>query len=479
MSINWQLDVEPAPAILVLPPAAVSLDEAHEAIELWEHYSGKVLDPTQRLAVEVMMAQRADGRWAAKTTGREMPRQQGKGDEIEVVELWGLLQRAEAILHTVQEAVLLATQTQERMLNLLDHTDLRRKIKRRWTGTGQQMIEMRNGGIIWYRTRTGAGGRGVDDISRLVVDEAQHAAQEHISAVSPTLFANADPQLNALGTAGLEGKSAWWWGVRKRALRPDPGSLGYVGHTAETVHLDDDGEVVQEPVDVSDRSLWRAANPALAAARGADKMEELEEEFERHTPERFAEEHLCVWAPPPRSEGTRTVPALDWKLCIDHEHESGNPTHAIEVDQDGYAAAIGASDGVLGKVLEWRKGSKWMPDKLVELAIPKVHLDPSGPAGALISDLEEAGIEWEPIKPREHAQACGALFSAITEDHSFRHVDQQVLNIAVEQATKRNYGDAWAWDRRRPNVSVSPLVAVTIARWAALQAEDSAPIFAY
>ena len=109
MSTSWQLDAEPRPAILVLPPGAASLDEAEAAIELWEHYRRRRLDPTQRLAVQVMMAQNSAGMWAARTTGREMPRQNGKGDEIEVVELWGLVQRAEAILHTVHDAVLLAT----------------------------------------------------------------------------------------------------------------------------------------------------------------------------------------------------------------------------------------------------------------------------------------------------------------------------------------------------------------------------------
>ena len=117
--------------MLVVPPDVDSLDEAHAAIELWEHYSHKRLDPTQRLVVEVMMAQRADGRWAAVTTGREMPRQNGKGDELEVVELWGLVHRSEAILHTIHDAVLLATQTQQRMLGVLEgHGDLRRRIKR-------------------------------------------------------------------------------------------------------------------------------------------------------------------------------------------------------------------------------------------------------------------------------------------------------------------------------------------------------------
>ena len=310
--MNWQLDAEPKPALLVLPPAAASLDEAHAAIELWEHYSRKTLDPTQRLTVEVMMAETAEGKWAASTTGREMPRQNGKGDELEVVELWGLVQRAEAILHTIHDAVLLATKTQQRMLALLEHPDLRRKVKRKWQGTGQQMIEMRNGGIIWYRTRTGGGGRGVDDINRLVVDEAQHATEEHLAAITPTLLANSNPQLNIAGTSALEGHSAWWWRIRRRALSESPGAFGYVGHTAEVVYLDDQGNIVQDPVDVADRRLWSANNPALSAGRGGG-MEFLEEQLLRLGEEAFAREHLGVWDPPPSDRVTvAKIPAGDW-----------------------------------------------------------------------------------------------------------------------------------------------------------------------
>ena len=50
--MNWLLDATPSPALLVLPPAAASLDEAEAAIELWEYYSGKTADPTQRLVVQ-------------------------------------------------------------------------------------------------------------------------------------------------------------------------------------------------------------------------------------------------------------------------------------------------------------------------------------------------------------------------------------------------------------------------------------------
>ena len=70
MRTSWPPDVDPAPRLLVVPPDVESLDEAHAAIEMWEHYSAKTLDPSQRFVVEVIMATRSDGRWAAATTGR-------------------------------------------------------------------------------------------------------------------------------------------------------------------------------------------------------------------------------------------------------------------------------------------------------------------------------------------------------------------------------------------------------------------------
>jgi hypothetical protein len=177
-------------------------------------------------------------------TGLEKPRQNGKGDSVEVVELWGLTQRSERILHTIHDAVLLATETQSRMISLLEgHPDLRRLISRAWKGTGQQMIELRNGGIVWYRTRTGGGARGVDEVDRVVVDEAQHAELEHLAAITPTQAVSANPQLNALGTGGLEGKSGWWWSLRKQTKRDVPDRFGYVGFSSQPWEIDDAGRV--------------------------------------------------------------------------------------------------------------------------------------------------------------------------------------------------------------------------------------------
>lgn len=482
MSTTWQHVEASPPALLVLPPAAASLDEAHAAIELWEHYSGKVLDESQRLTVEVMMAETADGLWAAATTGREMPRQNGKGDEIEVVELWGLVQRAEAILHTVHDAVLLASQAQQRMLSVLEaSTDLRRLVKRRWMGTGQQMIEMHNGGVVWYRTRTGGGGRGVDYIARLVIDEAQHATEEQLAAVAPTMLASSNPQLNALGTAGLDGKSDWWWSIRKRAIGQDPGRFGYVGHTAETVTIGSEGEVDQAPVDVTDRAMWLAVNPGVASGRGQG-MDFLEEQFRRLGPESFAREHLCVWDPPPAAELNSALRA-SWLDCTDPTSTAaGSVAFAVDVTPDRDRASITAvgrrADGKLhGELIANEAGTAWVVPWLTERVAKwsplAVGLDPAGPAGSLLEALEKACVEVTTITTREAGQACGALYDDII-DGALRHRGDPALTAAVGAARTRKLGDSWVW-ARRGTADLSPLVALTVARFVFLTHSPISP----
>jgi hypothetical protein len=496
--MNWLRDAEPKPAILVLPPDAASLDEASAAIEMWEFYSRKTLDPTQRLWVQAVMAQREDKRWAAQTTGRAMARQNGKGDELEVPEFWGLVQRSEAILHTIHDAVLLATQTQQRMLGLLEHRDLRPKVKRKWLGTGQQMIEMRSGGIIWYRTRTGGGGRGVDDIDRLVIDEAQHATEEHLAAITPILFANANPQLNIAGTAGLHGKSEWWWSQRLRAISGDPGAFAFMEHSAECISVDDDGRVVQIPDDALDRDVWRRNNPAIGCGRRPEAMDFLEEQLKRLGVEAFAQEHLCVWAPPPsEARPDAKVPSDAWARTVVDEvpPAAGSMSLSFDVSKDGEWSSIALSMGTISDpyvaVIEHRQGVGWLPGRLVELVERwsplAVGCNGAGPAGAQVGPVlqafRDAGISADllhQLNATEYKQACGGFYTDVVEGRLKRPDGQGPLDIAAADAAERPLGDAWAWDLRNATVPISPLVAVTIAR-ALLPTEVvvSAPVFAY
>lgn len=476
MPTNWLLAATPSPRILVLPPAAADLGEADAAIELWEHYSRKKLDGTQRLTVQVMMAQAEGNKWAAATTGREMPRQNGKGDEIEVVELWGLVQRSEAILHTVHDAVLLASQAQQRMLGVLEgHPDLRRRVKRKWQGTGQQMIEMTNGGVIWYRTRTGGGGRGVDDVDRLVVDEAQHATEEQLAAVSPTLLANKNPQLNAMGTAGLAGKSSWWWRQRKRALSTDPGSFGYIGHTAEHVRIDEDGRVVQEEVDATDRSLWAPCNPALASGRGVG-IDFLDEQLRRLGPESFAREHLGVWDPP-EDDGDREL-VVDLNTWTSQTLSADGPrpspvAFGIEVSPDRRWSCIGlaglrADGSKWVQVVQSGRGTGWVVNRVAELAKTwkpvGIGVASGGPAGSLIPSLAEMKVRKVVTLTTEDVGKATGLFVDGVSERTIHHDGSPLLTISIEAARKKTSGKTWVFAPPPDETTdIAPLQACTNA----------------
>jgi len=466
MSMSWQ-HVEPAPAIAVLPPAAVNLDEAHLAIDLWQFYTGKTADPSQVLAVQVMMAKNAAGTWAARSTGREMPRQNGKGDELEIVELWGLVQRGEAIVHSAHELNTVSSAFQ-RMQNVLNsHRDLRNKVRRELKGLGQQQIETK-AGVIQYRTRTKGGGRGLDDISRLVIDEAQHAEPEQLASSTPILMANPNPQTNFVGTGGIEGVSDWWWLVRLRALSDNPGDFGYVGHTAERLTADMDMRH-RPTVDAFDRDLWVYANPSIAAGRG--DMGFLEEQLRNLGPRLFAREHLGVWDDPPVNAVGSIIPIEQWDALADETHPivSGE-TFALDVSPDrqraSFAVAGRCADGRLQvEVIDARPGASWVVDRAVRLYQDHrkpIRIEKGSPAGSFGALFLEAGVQVDEVSAADHARATGQFIDAVGGG-TLRHRGDAALRAAIIGATLRHTGDADLWSRRSSKVDVTPLVACTLA----------------
>jgi hypothetical protein len=453
---------------VALPVDAASLDEADAAIELWEHYKRRKLDDGQRLDVAVMLATRSDGLWAAAVTGHEKPRQSGKGDSVEVVEFWGLTQRCERILHTIHDAVLLASETQSRMLSLFEHPDLRRLKAREWKGTGQQMIEMRNGGIIWYRTRTGAGGRGLDEVDRLVVDEAQHAEQQHLNSITATQAVSANPQLNVLGTGGLEGKSAWWWSLRKQAKGPR-GQFGWVGYSAQPWELDADGRVVLGHVDPFDRDLWWSTIPGLVAGRVS--IDFLERELRVLGPDGFAQEYLCVWAPPVDLGEHSVVSLARWdELEAESSPIVSGETFALDVSPDRRHASFAvagrcADDSVQIEVFDSRPGTSWVVERAIKLHQDHrkpLRIEKGGPAGSFVTLLTEAGVTVEEVSTADHARATGQFIDAVSSG-SLRHLGDAILRSAIVGATLRHSGDADLWSRRSSKVDITPLVAATLA----------------
>jgi hypothetical protein len=107
--------------------------------------------------------------------------------------------------------------------------------------------------------------------------------------------------------------------------------------------------------------------------------------------------------------------------------------------------------GRLAKLAE-----RWQPCAVV--------VDQVGPAGSLVGPLEAAGLEV--IRPTTRARAAGdgGFYDAVAE-RSLRYVPRPALDAAMAGAATRPLGDAWAWARKGLSTDITPLVAVSLARW--------------
>lgn len=427
-----------------------------EAVELCA-MAGLHLYPWQALALTDSLGENktpAGKKWAAFEVGLIVPRQNGKGSVLEARELFGLFlePREKLILHSAHEFKT-ASEAFLRVKQLIDSSDwLTRKVARMRTSHGEEGIELIDGSRLRFVARSTGSGRGFT-ADCLILDEAYNLGASEMAALLPTLGARPNPQVWYTSSAGMT-QSEQLRQVRVRGRRGDGGKLRYLEWSCP------------EDADLDDPTNWAMANPTMGYRIGQDF---IASERKALPDEAFARERLGIWA----EDNQQTVIDLKiWAASADKESRpEGQVAFAIDARPDRSTAAIASSgrrsDGRLHtKVVDHRPGMGWIVDRVVELndryKPVAILLDPAGPAGSLIADLQEVGIEPILVSAREMGQACGAFHTDVVNDQ-LRHADQDTLNSALRQAVTRNLGDAWAWDRRHGRGDISPLVAATLA----------------
>ncbi len=442
-----------------------------EAIEL-AATAGLELDPWQRLTLDDSLGERANGTWAAFEVGLLVGRQNGKGSVIEARELAGLhLFGEELITHTAHE-FRTSKEAFRRILRLHEaNPDLDRRIKRVSHTHGQEGIELHGGQRLLFATRTGGGGRGFSG-DLVIFDEAYNLGDDHMAALLPTLAARPNPQVWYTTSAAdktlapCEAISR----VRRRALAGDTERLAYLEWSIDgcdefcpkgcTQHDDPD-----DPVN------WAKANPGLGIRLN---MEFIASERTALGRREWLRERLGVGDYVADASSWKVISKERWEELIDARSAPLDPVaFAADITPERTSGSIGVaglrSDGAMHLgVIDHRAGTGWMVKRLVELVEKwgpcAVVIDGRGPAASLIPDLEAEDVTVLKATSSDMAQACGALYDDLVNDRA-RHQNAAPLNAAVAAATKRKLGDSWAWARESTSADISPLVAVTLARW--------------
>lgn len=180
------------PTLSVVLPYTESFGD--EAVQLY-NMSGNVCQEWQALMLTDIMAVNDEGLWIHTKFGYSVPRRNGKTEIITQRELWGLF-NGEHILHTAH-----LTDTAhiawERLKNRLEEIGV--KPKSTYKAYGKERIEMNNGAVIDFRTRTSSGALG-SGYDLLVIDEAQEYTQAQQTALNYVVSSSKNPQTIMCGT---------------------------------------------------------------------------------------------------------------------------------------------------------------------------------------------------------------------------------------------------------------------------------------
>jgi hypothetical protein len=458
----------------------VSTAAGEDAVDL-ARLAGLRLDPWQQLSLRESLAETAAGKWASFEVCLLCTRQNGKGSILEARELAGLFLLGERlILHSAHEFKT-AAEAFLRILSLIENTpDLDREVAAVSRSKGDEGIRLKSGQRLRFVARSAGSGRGFTG-DCVILDEAYEMSEAALSALMPTMSARPNPQLWYASSAvdkKIHHNGRVLASVRRRGIKGDDPSLCFLEWSAD----DERFARLQTPAErrafLDNPRNWAVANPGM----GIRISEEHIARERRAMGDGFAVERLGIgdW---PAVEGDEwVIPEADWTACADPESVTvGTVAFGIDVSPDrrGCIAVAGQREDGLehGEVIDTRNGTRWIVDRCVDLRdrhSPSVFaLDPAGPAGALIPDFEDAGIEVDNsddpapgslvlMSGRDMAQACGALFNKAV-DHRVRHLDQPELNAALAGAKKRPLGDAWAWDRKN-SADIAPLVSYTAIR---------------
>lgn len=478
------------PRSLWVPPYASSAgEEAHELAEV----AGLILDPWQTFCLTSALGERKDGRWAAFEVGLEVPRQNGKGGVLEARQLAGLYILGEE--HQVHSAHEFRTSSahQRRLVRLIEESpDLDQEVQRVVWAHGEECIELKDRRRIDFRTRTSSGGRGLSG-TPLYLDEAMIIKEAMHGTLIPILSAMPNPQIWYTGSAVDQQEhehGVVFARIRKRGLAGDDKRLVWFGwgwHGPRPGAEGDEAEREMLPNEagdlLDDREVWAASNPGLGIRIGEEFTE-----LERRTlnARNFAVERLGIGDWPDTREGSSGIFGPDvWSAIANREEAiQGVPALAVDVSPDRSSSAIGAAslrdDSLIPvEILAHGRGTGWVVKRLGELVekhgVTIVVVDGRAPAASLIKDIEEkVGFEVTVISTAEYAQACGSFFDDVVQK-VLRHGGQEELDDAVHGAAVRPLSEAWAWSRKKSNVDITPLVAVTLARWGVMSQgeEDS------
>ncbi len=420
--------------------------------------------PWQRLVAEVGGEVLDDGRPAYREVVFTVPRQSGKTSlalpwEAQRAIGWEHL-GPQVISYSAQDGTSARKKLLQDQLPLLERHKTALGIKRIYTGTGPfEGVVWDNGSRLSLLASTEDAGHG-QTIDLAVKDElfADHDDRRD-QALIPAMATRRFGQVLACSTMGTDDSVPWNRLVERGRSACEAGKTSGIAYFEWSAPPDSD---------IADPASWRQFMPALGFT--------IDEDTVAHALEQMPEnEFRRAWGNQQTKADDRVIPATLWNaVCDPNVVAQGRVVFAIDATPErtsGSLVACSLGELPVVEVVEHRRGNPaWLVDRAAELSERNggalVAVELRGPAGSLVAGLEKRGVPVLTASSSELVMASGQFYDAIVES-TMRVRREPVLDAAVSAAVRRAVGDSWAWGRRSAQEDVTPLIAASLALWAA------------
>lgn len=293
----------------------------------------------------------------------------------------------------------------------------------------------------------------------------------------PAMMTRQQAQLGVLSTAGkADGSSPYWEAKvldgRARVEAGQDQGIAYFEFTAATRE-----DPVGKDVDMLDPAVWARCMPALGYTAS---VETIRADVDGMLGQPDGEDEVAraygnLWRGSGR--GKSPIDGAAWARCLaEHASIVGVPVWSVDInpDQDWCTVAVAGRstlhrDVVHVELVDHRPGpTDWALDVL-RLRAGRygrrlVVLDGAGPAAHLAPALRKAKFQVEVLQLPQLSAACMDITKEVTSSR-VSHLGDTNLNTAVQGAGKRKFGDRWAFSRGASGTNITPLMAVTLARF--------------
>lgn len=438
---------------------------------------GVPLLPWQDHVINQAAKVRPNGKWAHKTNGVLVARQNGKTHLLRMRILAGLFLWDERLIIATAQNRDIALETFRLVADTIeDNGFLADQVKYIRKANGQEEITTKSGNR-YKIVAPNSGARGMS-ADLVIIDEAREMVNtEAYAALVYTTMARPKSQIWLTSNAGDAFST-----ILNRAREQAYQSIAAPG-TDETIGWWEYS--APEGAKINDPTSWQYSNPALGHTIDVDGIKARLKDPESV----FRTEVLCQWVETLQNP----FPEGAWAGCLDQNIKlpDGKAQYlAIDVSPDRrHASLVGATrvgdEIVVGLLQTWESDSS-VDDLKIAAGVSdwarKFNSQCVGydkyTASGIAARLSAAGIPTQDLSGSVFYQACDELLSAMSSNR-LRHSGQEVLTAHIYACARKSGQDGgWRIVRRDSSGYVTAAIALAMVTHFAVKPSQVAGIFA-